>query len=457
MESFFDKYIDTVEKTDTIKYTGKVVNVVGNFLESLGPRCVVGEICTIDIPYKNKKIFAEVIGLREKIVKLMPYDSLEGIEVGLEVVATGRLLEVPVGENLLGRVIDSMGRPCDDKGDLYTSSFYPAIAQAPNALTRKSLNKRITTGVKAIDSFITVAQGQRLGIFAGSGVGKSTLMGMISRYTDADMNVIALIGERGREALDVLKKDLGPEGLKRSVVVLATGDLPQICKIRAAYVATAIAEYFRDLGKNVVLMMDSITRFAQAQRDVGTANGETPQRRGYPASVFNMIQQLLERAGTNDKGSITGFYTVLVDGGDFDEPISDTVRGILDGHIILDRKLVNKQHYPAIDVLSSVSRLVDSVNGPCTLKAMQRIRRWMAIYSEQEDMIVSGVYSKGESTEIDEAIDHHKEIEDFLCQEKYENFTMKESLDLLSQLSGIEIPEEEYTEGPFDSLFIKKE
>lgn len=448
MEKFFTKYTSAVERTEPIKYTGTVTAVNSSFIESLGPNSVIGEICTIEVQSKNAEILAEVISLDGKTVKLMPYSSTEGIEVGAKVTGSGHLLEVPVGSALAGRVVDCLGRPCDGKGDILTESYYPAQASAPEFLTRKALDRRVSTGVRAIDALLTVANGQRLGIFAGSGVGKSTLMGMIARNTDADINVIALIGERGREVPEFIRNDLGEEGLKRSVVVAATGDMSQIAKIRAAYVATAIAEYFRDQGKNVMLMIDSVTRFAQAQRDVGSSNGEAPQRRGYPASTFNMIQKLLERAGSNDKGTITAFYTVLVEGGELDEPVSDTVRGILDGHIILSRQLQERQHYPAIDVLPSISRLARKVCGKNTLKAVQRVKTWMATYSQQEEMIIAGVYRKGNSLEIDEAIDHHAAIEEFLCQEEYEKSTMEDTLQKLSALSGIEIPSEEYSSQP---------
>ena len=445
MNSFFDKYIKSIERTEPIKYTGNVTGVKGLMIESLGPRSVVGEICTIHIGSSGKTVMAEVVGFENKTVHLMAYDSTSGIEVGDAVVASGHLLEVGVGSELTGRILDATGRPCDGKGDINVECYYPAIANAPDPLKRKPINRRITTGIRSIDSLMTIGKGQRVGIFAGSGVGKSTIISSIAKHTDAKLSVIALIGERGREVNDLLA-DLGPEGLSRSILVNATGDKTPIAKIRAAYVATAVAEYFRDKGEDVLLMFDTVTRFAHAQRDVGTSNGESPQRRGYPASVFTSIQQLLERTGTNDKGSITALYTVLVDGGDLDEPVSDTVRGILDGHIVLSRKLAQRQHYPAVDVNASVSRLISHVNGPCTLKAIQRVRRWMSTYEDQEEMIMAGVYQKGNSVEVDDAIAHHDAIEEFLCQEKDESSTAAETLQKLSVLSGIEIPPEEYPE-----------
>ena len=321
MESFFDKYITNVERVEPIKYTGSVVAVKGLMIESTGPRSVIGEICTIEIPSLKTTVMAEVVGLEDKVVRMMAYGETKGIEVGSRVIASGHVLEVPVGPQLLGRVIDATGHPYDGRGDILPETYYPALASPPNPMERAPVNRRIKTGVRAIDSLLTVGKGQRLGIFAGSGVGKSTLLSMIARNTDADVNVIGLIGERGREVLDFINRDLGEEGLKRSVLVVATSDQPSIARLRAAYVTTAIAEYFRDQGKDVMLMFDSVTRFAHAQREIGLATGEPPAQRGYPPSVFDMLPKLLERTGTNDKGSITAFYTVLVDGDDMDEPI----------------------------------------------------------------------------------------------------------------------------------------
>ncbi len=446
--SFFDKYIKTVNRTETIKYRGVITAVKGLMIESKGPRSVMGEICKIEIPSSRTTLLAEVVGLEDTTVRLMAFGDTKGIEVGNEVIASGHVLEVPVGSGLLGRVIDATGKPYDEKGDVDAFDYYPAIASPPNPMERKPVNKRIVTGVRAIDSLLAVGKGQRIGIFAGSGVGKSTLMGMIARNTNADVNVIGLVGERGREVKDFINRDLGEEGLKRSVLVVSTSDQPSIARLRAAYVTTAIAEYFRDQGKDVMLMIDSVTRFAHAQREIGLATGEPPAQRGYPPSVFDMLPKLLERTGTNSKGSITAFYTVLVDGDDMDEPIADKVRGTLDGHIVLRRSLAQKQHYPAIDVLSSISRLHKRVTGPVTLKAVQRVKRWMADYASQEEMILAGVYQKGNSPEIDEAIDKHPAIEEFLCQEEKDHCTIEDTLQKLSDLSGIEIPEEEYQESP---------
>lgn len=443
----FTKYLETVVDTETIKYTGKVVAVKGLQIESQGPRSVIGEMCTI-ILRDGTSLMAEVVGLDENKVKLTAFGETKGIEIGCEVIASGSVLQVPVGMNLLGRTLDATGRPCDDLGELVPETYYPAIKEPPDPMTKLPINKRITTGVRAIDSLLTVGKGQRLGIFAGSGVGKSTLLSMIARNTNADINVIGLIGERGREVLDFIRRDLGKEGLKRSVVVIATGDQSAICRLRAAYVCTAVAEYFRDQGKDVMLMVDSVTRFAQAQREIGLANGEPPAQSGYPPSVFDLIPKLLERAGTNDKGSITAFYTVLVDGDDMNEPITDKVRGTLDGHIVLNRKLAQAYHYPAIDVLASISRLSKRVTGKQTQKAVGKIRSWMSIYQENSTMITAGIYQKGNSPEIDEAIEKHGEIEEFLKQEEYEPCPMNDTLDRIAALTGIEIPEEEYSEQP---------
>lgn len=446
--TFFDKYVKTVQRTDTIKYTGKVTAVKGLMIESRGPHSVMGEICRIEIAGGEYSILAEVVGLEDNVVRLMVYGDTKGIEVGDPVIASGHVLEVPVGPELLGRVIDATGKAYDGKGDLAAEDFYPAIASPPNPMERTPVKKRMVTGVRAIDGLLTVGKGQRIGIFAGSGVGKSTLISTIARNTNADVNVIGLIGERGREVMDFINRDLGVEGLKRSVVVVSTSDQPSIARLRAAYVTTAIAEYFRDQGRDVMLMFDSVTRFAHAQREIGLATGEPPAQRGYPPSVFDMLPKLLERTGTNAKGSITAFYTVLVDGDDMDEPITDKVRGTLDGHIILKRQLAQKQHYPAIDILSSISRLSKRVSGPCTLKAAQTVKRWMADYAQQEEMILAGVYQKGNSPEIDEAIDKHDAIEEFLCQAETEHCTIEDTLQRLSVLSGVEIPEDEFPEMP---------
>lgn len=447
MEFNFSKYIKTVEDFDPIAYIGYVSAVSGKQIVSNGPVARIGEICTIK--FKNgKEIFAEVVGLDKKQVLLTPYGDTEGIEIGCEVVGSGKTLQVPVGMSLLGRTIDATGKPCDGLGELLPEAYYPALNIPTDPMKKKPINRRITTGVRSIDAMLTCGKGQRIGIFAGSGVGKSTLLGMIARNTDAEINVVGLIGERNREVLDFINNDLGKEGMKRSVVVVATGDQPAICRLRAAYVCTAIAEYFRDQGKDVFMMVDNVTRFAKAQLEIGIANGEPPTASGYPASVYSMIPALMERTGTSDKGTITAFYAVLVDGDDMDDPIADCVRGVLDGHIVLSRKLASAYHYPAVDVLPSISRLQRRVTGPFTKKAYARIRGLMATYQNNALMINSGMYTKGDSTAIDEAIDKYDEIEEFLKQDEYEKCTMEDTLNKLGAVSGIEIPKEEYVEAP---------
>lgn len=443
MIDIFNKYIDTVEQTDPIKYTGLITRVRGMLIESIGPQAVIGEVCFIELSRGNEPVFAEVVGLNGTTVQLMSYSDIQGIEIGCKVTATGSILTVPVGDMLLGRVLDPMGKAADEYDEVFSATRYPVIASPPDPMKRRPITDRIVTGVRAIDGLLSVGKGQRLGIFAGSGVGKSTLLGMIARNTNADINVIALIGERGREVVDFITNDLGPEGLKRSVVIVATSDQSPLARIRGAYVATAVAEYFRDQGKDVMLMFDSVTRFAKAQREIGLAIGEPPATRGYTPSVFETLPKLLERSGTSDKGSITGFYTVLVDGDDMDEPIADSVRGILDGHIILSRKLAQKYHYPAIDVLASISRLANRVTGPITRKAVGLIRRLMAVYAESEDMINVGAYQKGSNPAIDESIAHHTQIEEFLNQEVGDPAPIKNTLESLAKVAGIEIPEEE--------------
>ncbi len=443
MTDIFEKYRTAVDETDPIKYTGVVTRVKGMLIESHGPQAVVGEICQILLSRGNAPVFAEVVGLDGTTVQLMSFGDVNGIEIGCMVIASGSILSVPVGDMLLGRVLDGMGKAADGREEIISATHYPAVSAPPDPMKRKTIEDRIVTGVRAIDGLLAVGRGQRLGIFAGSGVGKSTLLGMIARNTNADVNVIALIGERGREVVDFIKNDLGPEGLKRSVVVMATSDQSPLARIRGAYVATAVAEYFRDQGKDVMLMFDSVTRFAKALREIGLAIGEPPATRGYTPSVFETLPKLLERSGTSDKGSITGFYTVLVDGDDMDEPISDTVRGILDGHVILSRKLAQRYHYPSIDVLASVSRLANRVSGAVTKKAAGFIRRMMAVYDESEDMINVGAYQKGTNPSIDEAIAHHEKIESFLCQDVADPAPIAETLKLMSAVTGMEIPSEE--------------
>ncbi|MDR1389620.1 MAG: FliI/YscN family ATPase [Treponema sp.] len=443
LAGIIDKYLETTEEIDPIKCVGHVVKVQGLLIESRGPQAIIGEMCRIEIPKGEGIVQAEVVGLREETVQLMSYSDTSGIEIGNRIIASGKRLEVAVSKKLLGRVLDYAGRPIDNKGDIASKVHYPAVAAPPEPLKRKRIQERIVTGVRAIDGLLTVGRGQRLGIFAGSGVGKSTLMGMIARNTSADVNVVALIGERGREVNDFIARDLGSEGLSRSVIVVTPMDSSPLARMRGAYTATAVAEYFRDQGLDVMLLFDSVTRFARALREVGLASGEPPATRGYTPSMFDNMPKLLERSGSNDRGTITAFYTILVDGDDLDEPVSDTVRGILDGHIVLSRRLAGANHYPAIDVLGSISRLSPQVTGPAAQKAQGYIRRLMAVYGESEDLINVGAYHSGTNPVIDEAIAKKEAIDSFLIQEVDEKSSMVETLQVMSEISGISIPVEE--------------
>ncbi len=443
MSGVFDKYAARLENMDPIKFTGIVEHVQGNLIESTGPAAVVGELCQILVPKGRGVVWAEVVGLRGRTVQLMPYDEMEGIEVGNLVVASGESLSIPVSDKLLGRTLDSMAKPIDGKGDIGSDRWYPSINTPPDVLKRKRIKEKITTGIRAIDALLTCGKGQRIGIFSGSGVGKSTLLGMIARNTNADVNVIALIGERGREVREFIENDLGPEGLARSVLVVSSSNKPPLSRIRGAYVATALAEYFRDQGKDVMLLFDSVTRFARAQREIGLAIGEPPANRGFTPSVFTLLPKLLERSGTSEKGTVTGFYTILVEGDDIDDPVSDNVRGILDGHIVLSRKLASRNHYPAVDVLQSISRLQLQVTGPQTQEAAGYMKRLLATYANAEDLISVGAYVKGSNPEIDQAIEKMPDIERFLRQKIQEKAPMAETLQRLGEIAGLQIPEEE--------------
>lgn len=431
-----------MDTTDPITYIGRVKKVQGLLIESSGPQAVLGELCRISLP-DGRTAWAEVVGLDKDTVKLMPYSDTEGIELGAPVVAHGSALSVQVSDRMLGRVLDAMGKPMDGKGELSSSVRYPVIANPPPALDRTPITRQISTGVRVIDALTPIGMGQRLGIFSGSGVGKSTLLGMIARNTNADINVIALIGERGREVREFIENDLGPEGLARSVLIVATSDMPPLARLKAAYVATAVAEYFRDQGKNVMLMFDSVTRFAKAQREIGLSTGEAPATRGYPASVFALLPRLLERAGTGEKGSITGFYTILVDGDDMDEPIADTVRGILDGHLVLSRKLAERAHYPAVDSLASISRLASKVSTRDMRDVTNRIRRLMATYKESEDLITVGAYAKGTHADIDLAIAKHPVIQEFLRQDVEERSTLDKTWARAAAIVDGDLPPEQ--------------
>lgn len=435
MEINFDKYADAIESCESIKLNGKVTQVIGLVIESHGPSVSMGELCyVISRTPGVAPIPAEVVGFREGFVLLMAIGEMAGIGPGCEVISAQRTLQVKVGPELLGRILDGLGEPMDGKGPILSKVEYPLMQPAPDPLKRPRIHEPLYVGVRALDGLITLGSGQRIGIMAGSGVGKSTLLSMIARNTAADISVISLVGERGREVRDFIERDLGEEGLKRSVVVVATSDKPALVRIKGALTATAIAEYFRDQGKRVVLMMDSVTRFAMAQREVGLTIGEPPATRGYTPSVFALLPRLLERAGTNDKGSITGIYTVLVDGDDMNEPIADAVRSILDGHIVLSRAIAAQNHFPAIDILASVSRVMVDVVEKSHLKAAQEMRSLMAVYKDAEDLIHIGAYVKGSSAKIDKAIAKNDKINEFLCQDIFEKTSFQDTVTMLEAI-----------------------
>lgn len=429
-----NRLVRVVRETDPLSYRGRVTQLVGLTIESRGPGVNIGELCRIYPKGPAEPLFGEVVGFRDSRVLLMPLGDMADIGPGSEVVATGRQLTVEVGPGLLGRVLDGLGRPMDGAGPIETVAAYPVHAAPPSPLSRTRIKEILPIGVRAIDAILTCGRGQRMGIFSGSGVGKSTLLGMIARNAAAAVSVIALIGERGREVREFLEKDLGDEGLARSVVVAATSDQPALVRIKAAFVATAIAEYFRDQGLDVTLMMDSVTRFAMAQREVGLAVGEPPATRGYTPSVFAILPRLLERSGTSPRGSITGFYTVLVDGDDINEPITDSVRGILDGHIVLSRRLAAQNHYPAIDILGSVSRVMPDLVHKDHYQAAAQLRSLLATYREAEDLVNIGAYVKGSNPNIDRALRFVEPINSFLRQAIDETTPAAESIDRLRQL-----------------------
>lgn len=404
-------------------------------IESRGPESSIGDLCYIHAGSTNKtKIPAEVVGFRDENVLLMPYLQVTNISPGSIVEATEEPLTVKVGTGLIGQVLDSFGLPLNEMALPKGLASVPTDQSPPNPMKRPPIHEKMEIGVRVIDSLLTVGKGQRVGIFAGSGVGKSTLMGMIARNTNADLNVIALIGERGREVREFIDRDLGPEGLKRSIVVVATSDQPALMRLKAAYTATAIAEYFRDKGLNVMFMMDSVTRVAMAQREIGLAIGEPPTTKGYTPSVFAILPKLLERTGTNEAGTITAFYTVLVDGDDLNEPISDTVRGILDGHIVLDRQLANKGQFPAINVLKSISRVMNQIIDSNHRNSASKLRDLLSTYLNSEDLINIGAYKRGSSREIDEAIKYYPEIITYLKQNVEDKVSIDESIESLNML-----------------------
>ncbi|MBU8749176.1 flagellar protein export ATPase FliI [Bacillus subtilis] len=431
--------IDCIEMTDSYKRYGKVKRVIGLMIESKGPASSIGDVCLIYAKGQSGKVIkAEVVGFQEENILLMPYLEAASIAPGSIVEATGESLRVKVGTGLIGQVIDAFGEPLD--GKLLPKGLSPVSTEQspPNPMKRPPIREKMGVGVRSIDSLLTVGKGQRIGIFAGSGVGKSTLMGMIAKQTEADLNVIALVGERGREVREFIEKDLGKEGLKRSIVVVATSDQPALMRLKAAYTATVIAEYFRDKGQNVMLMMDSVTRVAMAQREIGLAAGEPPTTKGYTPSVFAILPRLLERTGANEHGTITAFYTVLVDGDDMNEPIADTVRGILDGHIVLDRALANKGQFPAVNVLKSISRVMSNISTKQHLDAANKFRELLSTYQNSEDLINIGAYKRGSSREIDEAIQFYPQLIQFLKQGTDEPALLEESVAALTSLTGNE-------------------
>jgi flagellar protein export ATPase FliI len=430
------RYYREINSLSTYRIKGKVTELVGLVVKAIIPGVRVGELCYIYPFHSSNPIKAEVVSFREKEVLLMPLGALEGIGPGNEVVPTGNCLLVRVGDGLLGRVLDGLGDPMDEDthGPLETTDSYPVMAPPPDPLTRKRITEPISVGIKSIDAMLTVGEGQRVGIFAAAGVGKSTTMGMLARNCEADINVLCLVGERGRELRDFLEKDLGAEGLSRSVVVVSTSDQPSLVRAKAAYVATAIAEYFRDQGKKVILMMDSVTRFARALREIGLAIGEPPARQGFTPSVFSTLPKLLERSGNSATGSITAFYTVLVEGDDMTEPVADEVRSILDGHIILSRGLASRGHYPAVDISESVSRVMSSIVDEEHEMAARKLREVVANYEKERDLILIGAYESGSDPKVDYAIEKIEEVNEFLKQHTHDKINFPDSV---NQLKGM--------------------
>ncbi len=432
----FSKLPELIRKTETVSYIGKIENVIGMSMESSGNRASIGDIAMIYNEEKHRQIPVEVVGFREDKMQLMAYENLSGVAAGSFVRNTRKRLKIPVGEFLRGRIIDATGNPMDELGPFPSSRYYYVENTYINPLKRPPITDMLEFGVKAIDGVNTVGKGQRIGIFAGSGVGKSTLLGMIAKNVKADINVIALVGERGREVREFVEKDLGPEGLKRSVVVVATSDQPAMLRMKCPLVATTIAEYFKDQGKDVLLMMDSLTRFAMAQREIGLATGEPPVARGYTPSIYAEFPKLLERSGNFEKGSITGVYTVLVEGDDTNEPIADTVRGILDGHIVLTRKLANENHFPAIDVNASISRLMSTIVTDAHREVGAKLRDILSVYSKNEDLISIGAYKAGTNPRLDAAIAKIDQVNAFLMQKTNESFSIEESLQIMQRILG---------------------
>lgn len=430
------KFFDKLDRIEPVRLMGRIEQLIGLVMEATGPATSVGEICWVYSSDGRHRIQAEVVGFRQDRMLLMPLGELQGIGPGSRLVPTGRNFQVLVGQALKGRVLDGLGRPLDNKGPLGTEAHVPVHREPPDPLNRRRISEPLSTGVRSIDGLLTIGRGQRIGIFAGSGVGKSTLMGMVARDADADVNVIALVGERGREVRDFIEKDLGPAGLAKSVVIVATSDQPALVRRQGALVATAIAEWFRDQGLTVMFMMDSVTRFAMAQREIGLAIGEPPATKGYTPSVFALLPKLLERAGTTShRGSITGLYTVLVEADDMNEPVGDTVRAILDGHIILTRDLASQNHYPPVDVLESVSRLMPDLAAPAHKAAAARVRDILSAYRGARDLINIGAYVKGSDRRIDRSLEHIDAVNAFLKQDTEERDTLSAAVTRLEGLA----------------------
>ncbi len=431
----FHEYIPLLQNTETFSRTGKVENIIGMSITASGGRAAVGDICRIYNRESGTQVMAEVVGLKGEHILLMPYASMNGLSSGSFVRNTHRQLNIPMGHFLRGRIINALGQPIDELEEAFPKGNNCSIeGQYINPISRPPVRERMEFGVKAIDSFLTIGKGQRIGIFAGSGVGKSTLLGMIAKNVKADINVIALVGERGREVLEFVQRDLGEEGMKRSILVVATSDQPAMLRMKCPSVATGIAEYFRDQGLDVLLMMDSLTRFAMAQREIGLAVGEPPVARGYTPSIYAEMPKLLERAGKFKKGSITGVYTVLVEGDDTNEPIADTVRGILDGHIVLSRKLANANHFPAIDVSASISRLMNDLVSPEHHQLASRIRDILSVYEKNADLVAIGAYKAGTNPKLDFALSKLDAINDFLQQDTRASFSYEECLHMLGEI-----------------------
>ncbi|MDH5718291.1 MAG: FliI/YscN family ATPase [Spirochaetia bacterium] len=432
--NYLEKYRNLVEKTETIRSLGSVVEVTGKIILSKGPEVQIGELCHIEKIEDEAYILSEVVGFRDDFVVLSPLENIAGIYPGSRVLSTGSPLKAFVGDELMGRVIDGLGRPLDNKGSLIASEKRSLYNNPPNPLERPLIRKDLTTGIKSIDSFLTMGKGQRIGIFSGSGVGKSTLMGMIARYSKADINVIGLIGERGREVREFIENELGEQGMKKSVIVVASSNDSPMHRIRGAYMVITIAEYFRDKGKDVLLMMDSLTRLSMAQREVGLAAGEPATTKGYPPSVFSMLPELVERAGNAKTGSITGIYTVLVEADDLNEPIADAARGILDGHIVLSRKLAGRGHYPAVEIVESVSRSMPFVTDENHYKEAAKLRELLAEYQENEEIINLGAYVRGANLVLDKAIQLKSDFDSFLKQGINEHSTKENTLNNLKRI-----------------------